>query len=102
MSGERILWECPACGMTLNLPIVTRRIVCSCDYDTAHHELSGLVVDENHYTRQRARVCEECREYLGEMRCKRIELGCRNAYVRRLHNEGGQCPVGNWNAVKLS
>jgi hypothetical protein len=47
----------------------------------------------------RLELCLVCPEYLGSERCKRLELGCRNAFRMSLDSPLAVCPVGVWRAV---
>lgn len=48
---------------------------------------------------KRLELCQICAEYLGSARCKRLELGCRNAFRMALDSPQGVCPEGHWHPV---
>lgn len=44
----------------------------------------------------RRAACGGCDQYMGEERCKRLELGCGRMYRARLTKQDGKCPMGRW------
>jgi hypothetical protein len=95
-TAERIRFECPSCGLVLDLPGDTKRLICRCGFDTAERAIEDQAVDETHFTWQRIRVCEACEEYMGGERCKLVELGCRNVFRKTLLDTNGMCPLDRW------
>jgi hypothetical protein len=95
-TADRIHFECPSCGLVLDLPRGTKRLVCRCDFDTAGRRVAAQAVDETHFTWSRIRACEACSEYMGGERCKLVEMGCRNSFWTLLSDAAGQCPQSLW------
>lgn len=92
----RIHFVCPTCGLIVDLPETTKRIVCRCGFDSSTRPLEEMVADKSHYTWTRIKACEACVQYMGGERCKLIELGCKNKFRSRLHWENATCPIGAW------
>ena len=44
----------------------------------------------------RRTTCVGCGEYMGDDRCKRLELGCARMYRERVTRQNGKCPQGKW------
>ena len=97
---ERMHFVCPSCGLILNLPEDTKRIICRCQFDSSTRPLEEMIADRSHYTWQRLAACEQCCQYMGGERCKLIELGCRNRFRVLLHRETAKCPIGVWEQLE--
>lgn len=95
-TAERMHFICPVCGLVLNLPSDTKRIICRCKFDSAESSLQELIADKTHYTWQRLCVCESCGQYMGGERCKLVKMGCRNEFRVLLHGKASECPSGLW------
>lgn len=92
-TAERIIFECPTCGLITNVPSTTRRLICRCGFDTV---TGPSEMAESHFLWARIRRCEACDQYMGGERCKLIHLGCRNEFRAVAYHATGCCPRAYW------
>ena len=48
----------------------------------------------------RMEVCRTCESWMGNNRCKHLDLGCGRVFLRALRSISGQCPAKKWDKTK--
>jgi hypothetical protein len=97
-------WTCINCGARVRMPDDTPSVRCHCgyvDYRDGTWEFGGTQVARNAwYKAGRQAMCLGCENYMKE-RCKLIELGCRNAYLRAIEQRDAACPMKKWFGARV-
>lgn len=111
----KCLIKCPVCDFEARVRLQTPRFFCKCGSSfTLESGVVGELMSEGHILPQskqepravpeiywkRLEDCKPCVHYMGNERCKLIDLGCRNKFRMRLDDEDASCPAGKWKRLE--
>jgi len=88
-------WKCQQCGQlaTFTTPPSVVRCTCGAKF------VDGEAVEDGCAAR-RLDICRNCDQWM-EMRCKSLELGCRQTFAKTIALPTGKCPLGKWRVARL-